>query len=1568
MFRTLLLGALAATADSRGALHARQASTIAVDLTKTYQTMDGFGMSETFQRANQMKALSEPLQRYALDLLFNRTSGAGFSILRNGIGSSPDSSSDHMVSIQPKNPGGPSAAPKYVWDGNDNSQVWVSTEAVKTYGVKTVYANAWSAPGYMKTNNNDANGGSLCGVSGASCSSGDWKQAFANYLVQYITYYKELGVEVTHLGFLNEPDLTTSYASMRSNGQQAADFIRILKPELDKANFTNVKVTCCDAEGWSSQQGMMSGLSGVSSLLGTITAHSYTSQPGGPISTPHRVWQTENADLQGPWATAFYSNGGAGEGLNWANKIYDAVTRANASAYLYWVGVQGGATNSKLIRIADDKKSVIPSKRLWAFANWSRHVRPGAIRVGTSGGPSGAKISAFKNVDGKIAVQVIQGGNGAGAVTVKVNGFVVRTVKAWITDNSHDCDEQTATLATDGGSVSAQVPGRSMVTFVLEPVEISERGRVIDEPRGAASLSMAMADTDTSEVAKVRRTERDFILTTPQMNWVARCLESYLLGLVPPLKYVHSAGKISVTAASCCLLSYPHKCWCPSTSQKLSSITTSGSSNCEYSSTVSTVPRLIPSKRGILRTYHLRSAHHQVPLEDMASGSVFSDTLQTITTTKLEELAQQRNAFSQEYSSVQAAANAERDPLTRLVLLVDGTKSCLGVKTSNRTSQDGRVGRVVSGGTRNVRLETDLKNLDRFLEQAKFDPSVSAKVLEDWEKTLLQYLSVQATKYQFADLYGKLVTEWLSSEKDTPPPDTDVEMTESFEELPGAKKLAARAEWEKTVFEPADVDVQALKAYLEQLFITDKKSAAKAIQTFRSKVEDFENSLAVPGQFTVSTLRWVIQGLQASDLLPNEKREVLKDFLSNDVILREIGDVLSMRLAALDRWTWGDHVPLEQRRKLNGSFSIHMHEDVLQAIFLHYIGVKWSVFFKTAFLNIHRHSAWKSSQTQVPKTDRTRRQYFLGTQWTQQRNALENERGDAHRKRYFAHQLLDYDTQEVEVAEGEEEAEYGDRVKSMRRKKSNALAIPAMNRAASMSVAVKYDGIDYSDEDIDCDEEHWEDDNAGATRGPKKPMEAKQDLLHLLSTEVILNTRLNGELSCFRTVFESWNVLLPHQTVLQVLEFFGVSDKWTTFFTKFLKAPLKFMEDGPSTEPRLRQRGIPVSHALSDMLGESVLFCLDFAINQATDGALLHRLYDDVWFWNKDYETCAQAWETVTEFTKVMGVELDDKKTGSIRVAHGNSVEVDDRLPEGEIRWGFLQLDPSNGRFEIDQGMVDSHVEELRTQLQGKSKSVIDWIQAWNSYAATFFSSNFGKASNCFGREHVDKMLATHRHIQESIFNGGNVVTHLKQMITSRFDVSDIPDGFLFFPVELGGLDLKSPFVGLLQIRESVQENPYTLLDEFEENEREDYTALKNSFDRGDTQSARYARDNPDSVPEDPDTFLSFDEFVRYREAFRSGGKASIVSTYHALLQRPIEQPVDASVQVRQALEQLQGQSNLRGITSDWNIMEAYWKWIAQMYGPEMLQKFGGMNVVDPGLLPIGMVGFFRQRRTKWQG
>ena len=44
-------------------------------------------------------------------------------------------------SIQPTNPGGPTATPKYVWNGDDDAQVWLAKK-IQPYGVSRFYADA----------------------------------------------------------------------------------------------------------------------------------------------------------------------------------------------------------------------------------------------------------------------------------------------------------------------------------------------------------------------------------------------------------------------------------------------------------------------------------------------------------------------------------------------------------------------------------------------------------------------------------------------------------------------------------------------------------------------------------------------------------------------------------------------------------------------------------------------------------------------------------------------------------------------------------------------------------------------------------------------------------------------------------------------------------------------------------------------------------------------------------------------------------------------------------------------------------------------------------------------------------------------------------------------------------------------------------------------------------------------------------------------------------------------------------------------------------------------------------
>ncbi|ORY65109.1 uncharacterized protein BCR38DRAFT_408852 [Pseudomassariella vexata] len=952
-----------------------------------------------------------------------------------------------------------------------------------------------------------------------------------------------------------------------------------------------------------------------------------------------------------------------------------------------------------------------------------------------------------------------------------------------------------------------------------------------------------------------------------------------------------------------------------------------------------------------------------------SSGNILSETLREITTTKLEELSKRRTEFVDRKTDIVARLHSENDRINRLTILCDGVKACFAVKTD-------KTGKVIRGHTKTPDVEIELKNLDSFLAQARYDPSVSTKTFDAWENSLLRHLETQSLRFEYASLYAQLVTEWLSTEEfGSHAGNSD----ESAEYVPSKRKLESRLEWERSVFEPAIVDVQKLEEYLAQLFQDGKgqtKPKAKASKQLADEIASFEMEMSSPNQFTPSSLNWVIQGLLDSELLSDEKREVLKNFKTSQVMLTEVSDVLNMRITGLAKWSWGESVPVEQRRKISGGYNIHMHEDLLQAIFLQHIGVKWSVFLKGAFRRFRKlPGPWIDVRSDVPNIDRKRLGYYLGPMET--KPSVQHTRRSMYRKNYFVAHLLDSECQTVEALDGEEEAEIVEacQVQTNQIPRRAMAAQPAMNSFSSRFIsrggAKRYRKVP-SDAHPEESESDIESDDSTTT---KKPMEAKQRLLHLLSAEIAINTRIHGEITVFRSVFDSWNSLLPHATLRTVLSFLGVSATWLEFFVKFLEAPLRFVgEDEDANPARTRRRGVPANHALSEVFGEVVLFCLDFSINQSTTGSLLYRLHDEFWFWSPNHKIAVTAWKAIQDFATVTGTDLNPSKTGTVRISGDPNVSlsIDASLPNGPICWGFLQLSPESGRFEINQKMVDSHIEELRKQLHGKQNSIFAFIQTWNTYAATFFASNFGKPANCFGRNQVDQMLATHSRIQREIFkegsnlrshaggNANNVVEYIKSVLGQRFGVSNIPDAYLFFPVELGGLDLRSPFISTLQIRDSVIRDPSQLLDAFEEAEMERYGPAKTAFEKGDTKDERYALEDPDWEPveqHDRDTFMSFQEFTRWREEFQFGFDNELHDVYQQLLQQPEEESLEISDGIANGLSSLGQQSNASGIRENWDSMEPYWRWVTMLYGPEMIERFGGLKIVDAGLLPMGMMG-----------
>ncbi|RMY91595.1 hypothetical protein D0864_06049 [Hortaea werneckii] len=428
---------------------------VTVDMGKRYQPFDGMGFAEAFQRGTQIygaDGLSEANTSYVLDLLYSNENGAGMTILRNGIGSSLTNPYDLMKTIEPNDPGSPDREPTYDWQGTvkpgfglDSGQLRVTKDAIAR-GVQTVYADAWSSPGFMKNNSNENYGGYLCGVTGIDCDGEDWRQAYADYLVQYLMFYKQEGIHIDYVGFLNEPDLNVSYASMLSDGQQAADFLEVFYPTL-QASGLDTEIACCDGSGWDQSRERIEGIqaAGAENTLGLVTSHGYESYPNTPFDTKHN---TKSGRLNGRTSL---------ESRRWPV--------SNASAALYWIGADNTTTNSALILLDGDTVHV--SKRLWAFGQYSRFVKPGATRIDVSAPDASAmNMTAFENFDGSVAVQIIN--NGDSTENVRVAGLPLHwhtEVSGWLTNNDHDL--MYVPVGRFGrGDVHASIPPFSMMSLV----------------------------------------------------------------------------------------------------------------------------------------------------------------------------------------------------------------------------------------------------------------------------------------------------------------------------------------------------------------------------------------------------------------------------------------------------------------------------------------------------------------------------------------------------------------------------------------------------------------------------------------------------------------------------------------------------------------------------------------------------------------------------------------------------------------------------------------------------------------------------------------------------------------------------------------------------------------------------------------------------------------------------------------------------------------------------------------------------------------------------------------------
>lgn len=256
---------------------------------------------------------------------------------------------------------------------------------------------------------------------------------------------------------------------MLSNGQQSADFLKVLYPTLKRSGL-KTKIACCDATGWDIQQEILTGIQEAreEDTLGLVTGHGYSSKPTYPLGTDLKVWQTEWSTFD-PINYDWYVAGNSSEGLTWANNIQKAFTLANVTGHIYWWGAANTTDNQSLLFV-NNTSEVRVTKRLWAHAHFGKQfVRKGASRIDVGvTGSNALNVSAFANTDGSTAVQVINNGNETETVTLqglKLAGR--RKVVTYLTNQENDLTRGVAAIKQGGKAAVAKVPAKSLLSFLV---------------------------------------------------------------------------------------------------------------------------------------------------------------------------------------------------------------------------------------------------------------------------------------------------------------------------------------------------------------------------------------------------------------------------------------------------------------------------------------------------------------------------------------------------------------------------------------------------------------------------------------------------------------------------------------------------------------------------------------------------------------------------------------------------------------------------------------------------------------------------------------------------------------------------------------------------------------------------------------------------------------------------------------------------------------------------------------------------------------------------------------------
>lgn len=372
-------------------------ATITVNSSATHQTIDGFGGAMTDSAASLI--LNSPNRNTIMDTLFGTdANGGGMTIVRSPMGSSDMMADPNDLHTYEDTPGNFSATAQ----PSDQRQIAALQQAKQLAGPNfKLLGTPWTAPGWMK------NDGTLlpaqCGSDANEFNVFAHTQDYVNYFTSYINAYSSVGLTPWMVSIQNEPE--NCQTSMPTT--QFSAFDEVTLGNAMKGKLPNgVKVLGWD-HNWNDEQ-FVNTLTNNNS----VDAVGYHCYDGTNYNNQTQAVPTYFTECTG--FTTGTSNVATNLGWEVSNNLMGPLLYGSRGS-LYWSLAQdpngnphyGGAAACKTCRgmiTVNSDGSFAPSQDYYFWAQFSKFVSPGAVRVDSNNSGNLSTVAFHKGTTNVLVV------------------------------------------------------------------------------------------------------------------------------------------------------------------------------------------------------------------------------------------------------------------------------------------------------------------------------------------------------------------------------------------------------------------------------------------------------------------------------------------------------------------------------------------------------------------------------------------------------------------------------------------------------------------------------------------------------------------------------------------------------------------------------------------------------------------------------------------------------------------------------------------------------------------------------------------------------------------------------------------------------------------------------------------------------------------------------------------------------------------------------------------------------------------------------------------------------------